>query len=149
VVSPEVRSRLVSNALIAGFVALQLLIPLRYYLGSDPYDERFSWRMFSAVRVRQCTPQATDVLDGGELRAVDLQDAIHTAWITTLERNRAAVIIAFLERRCRESAVETATFTNQCLSATHEALPTLRWTRDCETGAVLAPESSVLAEQRR
>ncbi|MCS6857609.1 MAG: HTTM domain-containing protein, partial [Sandaracinaceae bacterium] len=35
------------------WVMVHVLIPLRYYLwpGHDRYDERFSWRMFSAVRV--------------------------------------------------------------------------------------------------
>ncbi|MBW2464764.1 MAG: hypothetical protein JRH11_24155, partial [Deltaproteobacteria bacterium] len=39
------------NTLIVAFLAFQLLLPLRYYMGSDEFDERFAWRMFSPIRM--------------------------------------------------------------------------------------------------
>src|SRR5690242_15394556 len=46
------RNRLWSNVFIALFLAYQLAMPLRYYLGGRGYDERFSWRMFSTLRMQ-------------------------------------------------------------------------------------------------
>jgi hypothetical protein len=40
---------------IIAFLAVQLLLPLHYYLvRHDPHDERFAWRMFSPMRMADC-----------------------------------------------------------------------------------------------
>jgi hypothetical protein len=96
-------------------VAAQLAIPLRYYAGGDPYDERFSWRMFSEVRVVSCDPSATETKEGATA-PVDLGRELHEAWTGLLSRNREAVIERFLEHRC-EGGASAATFTNRCHDA--------------------------------
>src|SRR5690606_11751297 len=76
---------------IALLVAVQLLIPLTYYLRDDPYDERFAWRMFSGIRLHQCRTRAFD-LRGERALELDLNSVIHRAWINNLARNRRDVI---------------------------------------------------------
>ena len=109
-------ARLAARVVIATFVGLQLLLPLRYYLSPDPYDERFSWRMFSTVRVARCQSQAwerteTDTapksvrLSGGRDHAGQPRyGVIHNAWRTLIRRNRVAVIDAYLQHRCAVSS---------------------------------------------
>jgi hypothetical protein len=81
---------------IAIFVASQLLLPLHYYFGRrDPHDERFAWRMFSPMRMAQCTPQFK--LDGKQL---DLRTEFHEAWIEIASRGRFVVIEAMAHRLC-------------------------------------------------
>lgn len=73
---------------ILAFLAVQLALPLRYYLAHrDPHDERFAWRMFSPMRMAQCTPQVQ--LDG---KPYDLGLDFHEAWVTIAERGRFSVI---------------------------------------------------------
>jgi hypothetical protein len=82
--------------LIAVFVASQLLIPLRYYVAHrDPHDERFAWRMFSPMRMVQCT--ATFDRDG---TSIALGREFHEAWIELASRGRFAVIEAMGAALC-------------------------------------------------
>ena len=49
-------ARLWPHGFIAVFVAVQLALPLHYYLlRDDHHDERFAWRMFSSTRMLTCT----------------------------------------------------------------------------------------------
>ncbi len=121
------------------FLVAQVLIPLRYYFGSDPYDERFSWRMFSAVRVHQCRVQATETI-GGTPRPIDLNREIHRAWINTLSRNRDAVTEKFLRARCEGEGVTEVVVTNNCVAPDGTRVDPIVWTRDCASGEVSEPE---------
>jgi hypothetical protein len=102
-------------AAIAVLVLAQLAIPLRYYLGGDPYDERFSWRMFSEVRVVSCDPSASETKADAHAE-IELGHEIHEAWIGLLTRNREPVIERFLMHRC-EGGASDATFVNRCHDA--------------------------------
>lgn len=128
------------RAFVAGFLGLQLLIPATYYASPDPFDERFSWRMFSAVRVIRCRTLVSETTTEGSRRSVDLRRVIHQAWITNLSRNRADVIGAFLERRCEEDDVAAVTLVNQCVNVEGGRMPMLTWDRDCEAGVTTEPE---------
>ena len=119
------------RAFFVGFLGLQLLIPATYYASPDPYDERFSWRMFSAVRVMRCQSEATETTADGTTRPIVLRQVIHQAWITNISRNRADVIRAFLERRCTEENVASVRLVNACIDASGERLEPLVWERDC------------------
>ena len=82
--------------LVVVFVALQLLIPLRYYVAhKDPHDERFAWRMFSPMRMSRCQPTFT--VDSAP---VDLHAEFHEAWIAIAGRGRFDVIEAMGKRLC-------------------------------------------------
>jgi hypothetical protein len=145
---PTGRGRTVAYVVIGVAIALQLLVPLRYYLGDDPYDERFSWRMFSEVRVVSCRAEAFETARAGHRREVPLMQVIHEAWKTTLERNRETVVHAFLRRRCEDSATRRVELTNHCVSAAGRELPPLTWSIDCESQTIEPPPPAVLAEVR-
>jgi hypothetical protein len=82
--------------LIAAFVAIQLLLPLRYYVAHrDPHDERFAWRMFSPMRMVHCT--ATFDRDGVQL---PLGREFHEAWIELAARGRFTVVEAMGAALC-------------------------------------------------
>jgi hypothetical protein len=82
---------------IAVFVLAQLLLPLRYYIHHrDPHDERFAWRMFSPMRMVQCTPQFT--LAGAP---VELRSEFHEAWFQIAARGRFGVVEAMGAELCK------------------------------------------------
>lgn len=127
-----------ANLFIACFLAAQVVVPLRYYLGTAKYDERFSWRMFSAVRVMKCASEYRETRAGTETRLA-LSSLIHEAWITNIRRGRSRVIAAFLERRCGEDGVTGARIVNQCVDANGARVAPREWSMDCATGEVREP----------
>lgn len=128
--------------IVLSVIALGVLIPLRYYLGDDPYDERFSWRMFSSVRVQACQSQLTVTSEGNEHQAVKLQSELHRAWLSAIERNRTSVIEKVLERQCTAPHVRQVTLTNRCRDTRRSPMPPMTWQLTCATGAVSHPEFS-------
>ncbi len=118
---------------LLGFLVFQLVVPLTYYLRDNPYDERFAWRMFSAIRLYQC---GVDLREGrdGSLRPVELPRVIHQAWVNHLKRNRVTVADALLARRCLEDRVDEVQITTRCRTASGEASPDTRYRRICASG---------------
>ena len=83
------------------FVAVQLVLPLTYYVArEDRFDERFAWRMFSAERMAQCRPQFRV---GDEPRPVSLGATFHEAWVTIAQRGRQDVVDAMARRLCADN----------------------------------------------
>jgi hypothetical protein len=83
---------------IVGFLALQLLLPLHYYMvRHDPHDERYAWRMFSPMRMTRCSP--TFRVDN---QPIVLGSRFHEAWIEIANRGRFAVLEAMAEKLCSE-----------------------------------------------
>jgi hypothetical protein len=81
---------------IVAFVAVQLLLPLHYYVArKDPHDERFAWRMFSPMRMTRCTP--TFLVDGKPHRA---SGTFHEVWLELAARGRFSVIEAMGAKLC-------------------------------------------------
>ena len=86
------------GAFIAVFLAIQLLLPLHYYvLRRDQHDERFAWRMFSPIRMVRCEVAMT--VDDKE---VALASEFHEAWLALAARGRRGVIEAMGHRLCGE-----------------------------------------------
>lgn len=84
------------GAFIAAFVALQLVLPLHYYLvRRDPHDERFAWRMFSSTRMVRCELAMT--IDD---QPVALEREFHEAWLALAARGRRSVIEAMGQHLC-------------------------------------------------
>jgi hypothetical protein len=78
------------------FIASQLLLPLHYYfVRRDPHDERFAWRMFSPMRMAQCSPNFK--IDG---KPFDPNTEFHEAWIEIASRGRFRVIEEMAHRLC-------------------------------------------------
>jgi hypothetical protein len=127
------RSWIALGACVA--IGIQVFIPLTYYFGDDAYDERYAWRMFSAVRMHRCDVAAFETADGAE-RQVRLIETIHVAWITTFQRNREACMEQYLEWRCEHEDVERARLTNDCVSPDGDRVPTIVREIDCRTGAI-------------
>jgi hypothetical protein len=92
------------------FVTAQLLLPLHYYLGRrDPHDERFAWRMFSPMRMAQCSPRV--LLDG---KPLDLRTEFHEAWVETAARGRFVVIEAMGRALCERHPGSAVTVSVDC-----------------------------------
>jgi hypothetical protein len=99
-------------------VAVQVAIPASYYLlRADREDERFAWRMFSALRLQRCQVQAYDLDERGGAHSVALSRALHASWIGSLERGRERVVERFLTTRCERAGVVAALLERRCVEA--------------------------------
>lgn len=113
-------------------LAVQLLVPLRYYLSSDKYDERFSWRMFSSTRLQDCRIAPSD--QRGEVWSpIDLRRTMQEAWTAAFSRQRVDAIEKFLRSRCVLDGVTAARMQSQCTSVEGVALPARVYEVDCAT----------------
>lgn len=113
------RARLLANTFIALFLAYQVAMPLRYYMGGRGLDERFSWRMFSSVRMLDCNvdiDEHVEELGQTRQRDVNLKKEVQVAWIGLLERGRDLVIEKFLRRRCDEEGVVKVDYYLGCVA---------------------------------
>jgi hypothetical protein len=128
-------TRRLSNAFIAAFLMFQIGMPLRYYLGDRGYDERFSWRMFSTVRMQQCEMQISERATGGApaFRDVQVKRDVQAAWVALLERVRMPVVAKYLERRCERQHAAEVRYTRRCTDTNGSALPVQTLSMDCAT----------------
>lgn len=122
------------------WVVLMLVVPLRYYLGDDAYDERFAWRMFSAVRVQSCQAELKEVRHTSE-RVIPLMEVLPAPWAALLERNRTAVVDSVLRWRCEREGVTSVRFRNTCRVASGQPLPPTERAIDCGTGEIARGDS--------
>jgi hypothetical protein len=122
----QARTRRRQNLTIAVILVVQVALPLSYYLSSRLYDERFSWRMFSTLRLRDCKVEVTEQLSvAGRERSkkVNIERDVHVAWLRLLERMRSAVVDAYLERRCHNENVMRVDFVSRCTDTDGRVLP--------------------------
>nr|HEX4318568.1 hypothetical protein [Kofleriaceae bacterium] len=95
---------------IAAVIALQVWLPLRYYLGTrDPHDERFAWRMFSPMRMARCR---TTFADRGA--PIALGGEFHEAWLELAQRGRFAVVEAMGAELCHRRSNAAITIAMDC-----------------------------------
>lgn len=95
---------------ILAFVALQLAIPLRYYLPHrDPQDERFAWRMFSPMRMAKCAP--TFAVDGAP---IEIGHEFHEAWKELADRGRFVVVEAMGAALCARNPGKEVRVSLEC-----------------------------------
>lgn len=126
------RTRRRENLTIAAILVFQIAMPLSYYVSRRAYDERFSWRMFSTLRLRDCKVDVKEQLESGRTRSVNIERDVHVAWLRLLERMRSAVIDAYLERRCDSGGVTRVDFTCRCNDTDGRALPAMQRSLSCE-----------------
>lgn len=120
----DAKPRRTARLFILGFLAFQIGMPLRYYLGERGYDERFSWRMFSTLRMRDCAIAVAEARAGSsQLRDVSVSRDVQAAWVSLLERVRMPVVVKYLERRCDREALDV-TYTARCTNTDGSSLPT-------------------------
>lgn len=131
----RVGTRRLSNVFIAAFLAFQIAMPLRYYLGDRGYDERFSWRMFSTVRMQQCEMQISERGASGNpaFREVQVRRDIQVAWVNLLERVRMPVVEKYLARRCEQQHANEVSYTRRCTDTDGSALPVQTLRMDCSS----------------
>ena len=113
----DARKRRRENLTIAAILVFQIAMPLSYYVSHRLYDERFSWRMFSTLRLRDCKVEVKEHvnIDGSErVRQVNIERDVHVAWLRLLERMRSAVVDEYLERRCESPDVTSVDFACHC-----------------------------------
>ena len=76
---------------IWGFLLLNVLVPLKWYVGLDAgwdVDERFCWRMFSAFSMRRTEISLWETVDrNGQLvrRPLSLPTIMQPAWAKVLQ----------------------------------------------------------------
>lgn len=100
---------------IVGFLLVQVLLPLRYYIHNrDPHDERFAWRMFSPMRMVQCSPR---FIVGEKL--VDPRSEFHEAWAEIAGRGRFVVIEAMGKELCARHPDTSVRVELECLYLDH------------------------------
>jgi hypothetical protein len=136
-VAAPARHRRIANLFIAGFLGLQIAIPASYYLRERSDDERFSWRMFSTVRLRDCQVKVNEYASAsGPARPVAIDRDVHVAWVRLLERMRGSVVDAYLRRRCAHEGVQRVELVRSCRDTDgHPLEPTTR-SRDCSEAAL-------------
>lgn len=125
------RRRQLANGFIFVFLAFQIAMPLRYYLGDRGYDERFSWRMFSTLRLQQCQMRVSERKGTQAARGVQVQADVQVAWVSLLERVRMPVVEKYLARRCEKHDVDEVTYTRSCTNTDGSALPPQTLVMDC------------------
>jgi Vitamin K-dependent gamma-carboxylase len=109
------------SGFIAAYLLLQVLLPLRYYLRDDTFDERFAWRMFSPERMVECKVEITQQ-SRGVRSVVQPRRELAEAWVGLMERARGAVIDAYAAHRCAQlAATDAAPAVYVSLSCAHPA----------------------------
>lgn len=119
---PQRASEVWGYRALALFLVFQTLAPLHYYLGEHPWDERFAWRMYSAVRVARCQLQSFETY-GGEREQTRISEHIHVAYASNIQRNRPRVAEAYLRWRCeQDDDLQQAEIYNTCIDASGELI---------------------------
>jgi hypothetical protein len=99
---------------IAAFVLMQFLIPLTYLAREDASDERFTWRSLNAPVAPSCETSASLERFDGQREDIPLQKLIHQDWVDYVQRDRRAVVDAFLRKQCDAQDVLQVELINRC-----------------------------------
>jgi hypothetical protein len=141
---PPGRPRAIVSLVIVLYLLWQVAVPISYYLGDDANDERFSWRMFSAIAYihRTCTATVTEIesLPGAgntpSVRPLELRSILHPTWIVLLNRYRRPVVDKFLRTRCQNDLRPTEIeYSRSCPLAGESRIPSVTVRLTCPTGA--------------
>ncbi|MEZ4288641.1 MAG: hypothetical protein R3A47_10980 [Polyangiales bacterium] len=140
--------RSLSNAIIAGFVLLQLLVPIGIYFRGDAYDDRFNWMSLVGYAPFQCQPALTESRIDGEIESVSLDDSLHFGWIRHIRNNRRAVIDALLVDRCDRERIHWARLVNECRFENRSVPTTLDYRLDCQNREFIQPNPVSLVDTK-
>ena len=117
-----------TTAIALCIVGVQIWLPASYYLGDEVYDERFAWRMFSAVRMTRCDFNLFDA-SSDTLQRIPLNKSNHVVWSNLAKRGRLSVIQGLVDTACR-----TRTDVRAGLSCTVPDAPTIGLCRNRTDG---------------
>ena len=113
--TPSPKARRWISACIGLFLLWQLLLPLRYYLRTPTTDERFAWRMFSSVGMRDCKVALYETVEEeGERVRRQVPRASITRWEGMLENDRAGAVNKLLRWWCDRPGVIRVEFERVC-----------------------------------
>ena len=107
--------------LLIVFFSAQMWAAGSYYWGDYPWDERFSWRMFSTVRSLSCQVQMWESTEQGALcpdgqtshcTQVRLSSRYHMVWVNLLKRGRRQVLKKIAQQECSQRQPNEAIFIN-------------------------------------
>ncbi|MCH8840697.1 MAG: hypothetical protein IH831_08495 [Planctomycetes bacterium] len=114
---PAGKSRRRVRWFIGVFLLVNLLAPLKWYLGQAvgaDVDERFAWRMFSSNSLQRCQVKLweTIVVDGQTVeRSVSLETIVQPAWAKFLLRyHQPALVRHLLREHCRQTEARSVGF---------------------------------------
>jgi len=111
----------------AAWLALQVALPLSWYVGSDPLDERFAWRMFSDARRVSCALRLT--VEG---RHPHPREWFQVGWIKLARRGRTDVLRAMARHTCLQTDRPTSVDARCPLSDGTVRTMTTRATPPCD-----------------
>jgi hypothetical protein len=99
------RGRLFVSLFIVAYLFWQLAVPLSYYLGDNESDERFSWRMFSALGqvLKPCLVQIREFPTSPEREVEKQFRAMFKNWEPIIRKNPKPVADKFLQAVCKKS----------------------------------------------
>ena len=123
---PSKKSRHRSGLFIAGFVALQFLMPLTYLVRDDRSDERFTWRTLTSPDAQSCEARATIQRFGSPEEPLPLEAILHEEWVYYVGRGRRAVVDAFLLKQCEAADVQQVGLQTRCADERSEREFSLR-----------------------
>ena len=111
----------------------QIATPLSYYLGDEPFEERFAWRMFSPLQVRPCGFSVDLQVGPGTngRRPISLEPIVEAWWIDGLVRNRPRIVRAVLEHVCALQDTQSVHYEHTCATLDGTPLPPSRVTLHC------------------
>lgn len=134
---PSGRSRRVIGAFIAAAVFYQIATPLSYYLGDEPFEERFAWRMFSPLQLRSCEFSVFERIGPGSAgrQPISFDSIVEGWWIDGLERNRPRIVRAVLNRACDVQEVQNVHYEHRCAALDGTPQPPSRLILDCGSRA--------------
>ena len=129
--------RLISLGIVA-YLVCQIAVPLRYYLRENRRDERFAWRIFSALAIApyRCDVRVQQFSPGEQVgREVKLERTLHDAWIALLKLGQDVVVERVLRLQCRsDPLVDAVEFARTCRREDRAPAPYLRVRLDCRSG---------------
>ena len=105
--------RTIIAAGIVAFLAIQILIPLSYYLRGEPTSERFAWRMFSSIDLSTWDTRvwATVEVNGKAIeREIPLQASLQETYVKTIQRAQLDIVERFMRRVATQDGVRSVRF---------------------------------------
>jgi hypothetical protein len=129
------RPRRAADLYILAYLVVQVALPLAYYAGLRARtDERFAWRMFSAVRLDPCEVEVSEKVrrDGTPtIRKVPIHQILQEGWVHELRRGQPRVVDRFLRRLCEDDGAMEVTFSRRCRPTDGTAEPPDEVVRTC------------------
>ncbi len=122
---------------VAAFLLAQLLLPLRYYIGSQSTDERFAWRMFSSVHLRDSHGALYETVEiAGQKTERQVPAEMLSPWQSLLNMGRHDVAFKLMRWWCARPGVLAVRYELRSQSPDGTPLPTLQWRLDRATGSI-------------